>query len=60
MVETFKPLTPGRCFYIHSLGRDGKTDTGLVLEASTVDKYAPRNTGVFNVALSKKVPGKKS
>lgn len=60
LVETFKPLKPGKCFYIHSLGEDGKTDTGLVLEAMTVDKYAPRKTGVYNVSLRKKVPGKKA
>lgn len=57
LVETFKPLLPGKCFYIHSLGEDGKTDTGLVLEAGTVDKYAPKKTGVFNVSLKKKGAG---
>jgi len=60
LVEAFKPLKPGKCFYIHSLGEDGKTDTNLVLEAMTVDKYAPRKTGVYNVSLRKKVKGNKA
>ena len=59
-IEVTKPLKPGACFYLHSLGEDGKTDTGLVLEASTVDKYAPRKTGVYNVGLSKKNRGNRA
>lgn len=60
MVEKSKPIREGTCFYIHSLGEDGQTDTGLVLEAATKDKYAPKKTGVYNVFLSKKVVGKKA
>lgn len=45
------------CFYIHSLGEDGKTDTGLVLEVATVDKYAPKITGVYNIGLKTKASG---
>lgn len=59
-VEVTKPVQPGTCFYIQSLGEDGKTETGLVLEANTVDKYAPRKTGVYNVALRKWNKGNKA
>ena len=59
-IEVTKPLKPGACFYLNSLGEDGKTDTGLVLEASTVDKYAPRKTGVYNIGLAKKNRGNRA
>lgn len=59
-VELTKPLKSGTCIYINSLGQDGKTDTGLVLEASTVDAYAPRRSGVYNIMLAKKNSGNKA
>jgi len=31
-----------------------------VLEASTVDKYAPKKTGVYNIGLAKKNRGNKA
>jgi hypothetical protein len=48
------------CFYIKSTNKD---DSGkeFVLEASTMDKYAPKTTGVFNVDMQlfdKKAPKK--
>jgi hypothetical protein len=53
-------LQSDTCFYIASLGEDGKTDTGLVLEAASVDKYAPRTTGVYNIGLKTKAKGNKA
>jgi len=41
------------------MGKDGKTDSGYVLEVSDKDKYAPRKTGVYDIRLHKKVKGKK-
>lgn len=37
------------CFFIKSGNKDG--DKEFVLEASLSDKYAPKNTGVFNVDM---------
>lgn len=37
------------CFFIKSANKDG--DKEFVLEASLSDKYAPKNTGVYNVDL---------
>lgn len=48
------------CFYICSLADDGKTCTNLVFTVATVDKYAPRKTGVYNISLKKKIPGNKT
>ena len=42
------------------MGEDGTTDSGLVFEVATVDKYAPKKTGVYNIGLQKKVKGKKT
>jgi hypothetical protein len=53
-------LEPSKCFYIHSLGEDGKTDTGLVLEVSSEDKYAPKTTGVYDIGLRTKNKGNKA
>ena len=39
---------------------DGKTCTNLVFTVATVDKYAPRKTGVYNISLKKKIPGNKT
>jgi len=33
------------------MGEDGTTDSGLVFEVATVDKYAPKKTGVYNIGL---------
>ena len=53
-------MQPGKCFYISSLGDNGNADTGLVLEVSSEDKYAPKKTGVYNIGLKKKAKGNKA
>lgn len=53
-------MQPGKCFYINSLGDNGSADTGLVLEVSSEDKYAPKKTGVYNIGLKKKAKGNKA
>ena len=53
-------LESEKCFYIHSLGEDGNTDTGLVFEVSSEDKYAPKKTGVYDVGLKTKNKGNKA
>jgi len=50
----------GKCFYINSLGDNGSADTGLVLEVSSEDKYAPKKTGVYDIGLRKKAKGNKA
>lgn len=40
-------------FFLTAADENGKA-TGLVLEVNKEDKYAPRKTGVFNVALKMK------
>lgn len=55
-VEKAKPLVPNKCFYIQSLGPDGK-GTNLYLQVASVDKYAPRQTGAYNVDLRKGIEG---
>ena len=44
------PIRPGECFYIVSAGTYGK-GSNLAIEVSMEDKYAPRETGVYNIAL---------
>lgn len=53
-------MKPNTCFYINSLGDNGNSDTGMVLEVSSVDKYAPRKTGVYDIGLRKKAKGNKA
>lgn len=53
-------MQPGKCFYINSLGDNGSADTGLVLEVSSEDKYAPKKTGVYDIGLKKKAKGNKA
>ena len=53
-------IEAGKCFYINSLGQNGKADSGYVLEVSSEDKYAPKKTGVYNIGLRKKAIGNKA
>lgn len=53
-------LQPGTCFYINSLGDNGSADTGLALEVSSEDKYAPKKTGVYNIGLRNKAKGNRA
>lgn len=55
-VEKAKPLIPHKCFYIQSLGADGK-GTNLYYEVSKKDKYAPRKTGAYNVDVHHGIKG---
>lgn len=55
-VEKAKPIIPNKCFYIQSLGPDGK-GTNLYFEVDQKDKYAPRKTGAYNVDLHKGIAG---
>lgn len=41
-----------KCCYIIALGPDGEK-TDMALTTSFVDKYAPKKTGVYNIALEK-------
>jgi len=34
-------------------------DSDMVFTVATVDKYAPRKTGVYNISLRKRVKGSK-
>lgn len=44
-------LKDKQCFYIESAGKDGR-GSNIVLEVGRDDAYAPRKTGVYNVALA--------
>ena len=45
-----EPLRAGECFFIVSGGKWGK-GSNLALEVDVKDKYDPRKTGVYNIAL---------
>ena len=43
-------MVPHKCFYLEAAGPD-KKGTNLFLETATVDKYAPKKTGAYDVSL---------
>lgn len=51
--ENALALKDKQCFYIETAGQDGK-GSNIVLEVGRDDAYAPRKTGVYNVALAKR------
>lgn len=52
-VEQAEPLKNKKPFFLTAADKDGNP-TNFVLEVAKEDKYAPKKTGVFNVALKMK------
>jgi hypothetical protein len=39
------------------MGSNGVSNSGYALEVSSIDKYAPKKTGVYNIFLNKWAKG---
>lgn len=57
VVEVAKPLDSNKPFFLTAADPDGNP-TGMVLEVAEQDKYFPKKTGVYNVALKLKTGSK--